>query len=64
MQLVDWGWAGSDVWLAHGIHLTTDEILLLGKAGTGIAHCPSSNARIAAGLCPVVDFRENMYQLV
>ncbi|MBF82135.1 MAG: 8-oxoguanine deaminase [Actinobacteria bacterium] len=59
MQLVDWGWAGSDVWLAHGIHLTTDEILLLGKAGTGIAHCPSSNARIAAGLCPVVDFREN-----
>jgi len=59
MQLVDWGWAGSDVWLAHGIHLTTEEISLLGKAGTGIAHCPSSNARIAAGLCPVVDFREN-----
>ena len=59
MQLVDWGWAGSDVWLAHGIHLTPEEISLLGEAGTGIAHCPSSNARIAAGLCPVVDFRKN-----
>tara|TARA_A100001037_G_scaffold45604_1_gene36787 strand:+ start:1064 stop:2110 length:1047 start_codon:yes stop_codon:yes gene_type:complete len=59
MQLVDWGWAGDDVWLAHGIHLTNDEISLLGNAGTGIAHCPSSNARIAAGLCPVVDFRKN-----
>ncbi|MDG1845934.1 MAG: 8-oxoguanine deaminase [Acidimicrobiales bacterium] len=58
MQLVEWGWAGNDVWLAHGIHLTSEEISLLGKAGTGIAHCPSSNARIAAGLCPVVDFRQ------
>ena len=47
------------MWLAHGIHLTSDEISLLGDAGTGIAHCPSSNARIAAGLCPVVDFRKN-----
>ena len=29
MQLVDWGWAGDDVWLAHGIHLTNDEISFL-----------------------------------
>ncbi|MET0805172.1 MAG: amidohydrolase family protein [Acidimicrobiales bacterium] len=53
--LDEWGWVGDDVWLAHGIHISPPEIDRLGVAGTGVAHCPSSNARLAAGLCPVTD---------
>ncbi len=56
-QLHEWGWTGGDVWFAHGIHFSSEEILLLGSEGTGVAHCPSSNARLAAGICPVVDLR-------
>lgn len=47
------GWLGEDVWLAHGVHLQGDEIPLMASTGTGIAHCPSSNARVAAGMAPV-----------
>ncbi|MEE2767969.1 MAG: 8-oxoguanine deaminase [Actinomycetota bacterium] len=56
-MLDDWGWVGSDVWLAHGIHIDDSEMIRLGSTGTGIAHCPSSNARIAAGMCRVTDLR-------
>jgi len=56
-MLDEWGWVGDDVWLAHGIHIDDDEMAILGRAGTGIAHCPSSNARIAAGMCRVTDLR-------
>jgi 8-oxoguanine deaminase len=47
------GWMGSDVWLAHGVHVHGDEIALLARTGTGVAHCPSSNARVGAGMAPV-----------
>jgi 8-oxoguanine deaminase len=56
-QMQEWGWIGDDVWLAHGIHLSGEEITTLGRLQTGVAHCPSSNARLAAGMCPVVDLR-------
>ena len=56
-MLDEWGWVGDDVWLAHGIHIDDDEMARLGSAGTGVAHCPSSNARIAAGMCRVTDLR-------
>jgi cytosine/adenosine deaminase-related metal-dependent hydrolase len=49
------GWIADDVWLAHGIHLDDAEIRLLGATGTGVAHCPSSNARLGAGMCRVSD---------
>ena len=49
----EFGWVGDDVWFAHGIHLSAEEITRLGSASTGVAHCPSSNARLAAGICPV-----------
>ena len=55
--LAEWGWLGPDVWLAHGIHLDDDEVTRLGVAGTGVAHCPSSNARLAAGMCRVTDLK-------
>lgn len=47
------GWLGDDVWFAHAIHLDPAEVAAVGRAGTGVAHCPSSNARLAAGMCPV-----------
>ena len=56
-MLDEWGWVGNDVWLAHGIHIGDDEMARLGSAGTGVAHCPSSNARLAAGMCRVTDLR-------
>jgi cytosine/adenosine deaminase-related metal-dependent hydrolase len=43
------GWLGDDVWLAHGVHLDDTAIARLGATGTGVAHCPSSNARLGAG---------------
>ena len=56
-MLDEWGWVGDDVWLAHGIHIDDGEMARLGAAGTGVAHCPSSNARIAAGMCLATDLR-------
>jgi len=47
------GWVDHDVWFAHAVHLDTSEVVRLGAAGAGVAHCPSSNARLASGLCPV-----------
>ncbi|NHC45352.1 8-oxoguanine deaminase [Motilibacter aurantiacus] len=49
------GWIADDVWVAHGIHFDDAEVARLGAAGTGVAHCPSSNARLGAGLCRVTD---------
>jgi cytosine/adenosine deaminase-related metal-dependent hydrolase len=45
------GWLGADVWLAHAVHLNDFDIARLAATGTGVAHCPSSNARLGAGLC-------------
>jgi cytosine/adenosine deaminase-related metal-dependent hydrolase len=51
------GWTGPDVWFAHGIHFDDAEIKHLGGTGTGIAHCPSSNARLGAGIARTADLR-------
>lgn len=51
------GWLGPRTWLAHGIHFNPDEIARLGAAGTGISHCPSSNMRLASGICPTLDLQ-------
>ena len=45
------GWLGPDVWLAHGVHLDDQAISRIAATGTGVAHCPSSNARLGAGIC-------------
>jgi len=52
------GWLGPDVWLAHGIHLDDAAVATLASSGTGIAHCPSSNARLGAGICRTRDLRD------
>jgi cytosine/adenosine deaminase-related metal-dependent hydrolase len=51
--LDDLGWLGDDVWLAHCVHLSAAEVARFGATGTGVAHCPSSNARLGAGIAPV-----------
>ncbi len=53
--LEDLGWLGDDVWMAHGVHLDDVAIARYAATGTGVAHCPSSNARLAAGIAPVRD---------
>ncbi len=47
------GWLGDDVWFAHLVKLDADEIALLGRTRTGIAHCPQSNGRLGSGIAPV-----------
>ncbi|MBI3950330.1 MAG: 8-oxoguanine deaminase [Acidobacteria bacterium] len=50
-------WMGDDVWLAHGIYFSDDEVVRLGQARVGIAHCPSSNMRLGSGVCRLNDLR-------
>ncbi len=47
------GWVGPDVWYAHGIHFSDREVVEMGRRGTGIAHCPTSNMRLASGTLPL-----------
>ncbi len=49
------GWLGDSTWIAHGIHFRPSEIARLGRARVGVAHCPSSNMRLASGVAPVLD---------
>jgi cytosine/adenosine deaminase-related metal-dependent hydrolase len=51
--LDDLGWLGDDVWLAHCVHVSDAAIKRLAVTGTGVAHCPSSNARLGVGISPV-----------
>lgn len=56
METVDW--LGSDVWFAHAVHVDADEIEQLAATGTGVAHCPNSNMRLASGIAPVKAYRD------
>ena len=49
----DLGWVGRDVWHAHCVKLDEAGIALFGRTGTGVAHCPCSNMRLASGIAPV-----------
>ncbi len=46
-------WVGDDVWFAHGVHINAQEIAAMAATHTGVAHCPSSNMRLASGIAPV-----------
>lgn len=52
------GWTGDDVWHAHCVHMSQAEIDLFGQTQTGVAHCPSSNMRLASGIAPLLAWRE------
>lgn len=47
-------WLGADVWFAHLVKLSREEIRLLGATGTGIAHCPQSNGRLGSGIADIL----------
>jgi len=51
--LTDLGWLGDDVWCAHCVHLSADDIADFAGSHTGVAHCPTSNLRLGAGIAPV-----------
>jgi len=50
-------WMGSDVWFAHSVFINDAEIGRMGEAGTGVAHCPTSNMRLASGIAPIAAYR-------
>ena len=52
------GWTGSDVWYAHGIHFNTEELHELARTGTGVAHCPISNMKLASGVARIPEMLE------
>jgi cytosine/adenosine deaminase-related metal-dependent hydrolase len=47
------GWLAEDVWCAHCVHLSEPEVQRFAETGTGVAHCPTSNLRLGAGVAPV-----------
>jgi len=53
----DVGWGTDRSWVAHCVHPNAAEIERLGRWGTGVAHCPSSNMILGAGLAPVTEYR-------
>jgi len=59
---VDWmdrlGWVAGDVWFAHAVHVADGEIARFARVGCGVAHCPSSNMRLASGIAPVRKYLE------
>jgi len=54
MQSVDW--VGGDVWFAHAVYVNREEVKTFAKHGCGVAHCPSSNMRLASGIAPVKEY--------
>jgi len=57
MQSLDW--VGSDVWFAHSVHVNSEEIDLYARTGCGVAHCPTSNMRLASGIAPLLQYRRS-----
>src|SRR5205085_10556342 len=51
------GWTGPDVWHAHCVKLDEAGIAIFARTGTGVAHCPCSNMRLASGIAPVRHMR-------
>ncbi|MDP2975235.1 MAG: amidohydrolase family protein, partial [Anaerolineales bacterium] len=54
MQSVDW--VGEDVWFAHAVYVNGEEVRMFAKHGCGVAHCPTSNMRLASGIAPIKEY--------
>ncbi len=54
MESVDW--VGEDVWFAHAIYVNNEEVKTFARHGCGVAHCASSNMRLASGIAPVKEY--------
>jgi cytosine/adenosine deaminase-related metal-dependent hydrolase len=57
--LDDLGWLGPDVWLAHCVHLSDQDIKRIADTGTGVAWCPTSNLRLGSGVARARDLLEH-----
>jgi cytosine/adenosine deaminase-related metal-dependent hydrolase len=57
------GWLAEDVWCAHCVHLSDDDVATFGAQGMGVAHCPTSNMRLGAGIARVRDLLEANVQV-
>ena len=55
--LEELGWIAGDVWCAHCVHLSAADVARVRAAGVGVAHCPTSNLRLGAGVAPVRELR-------
>jgi cytosine/adenosine deaminase-related metal-dependent hydrolase len=55
MQQLDW--VGRDVWFAHAVYVDSNEVDAFARTGCGVAHCPTSNMRLASGIAPVAAYR-------
>lgn len=51
--MADVGWLGDDVWYAHAVFTDDADIAAMAASGTGVAHCPTSNMRLASGIAPL-----------
>jgi 8-oxoguanine deaminase len=56
MQEVDW--VGDDVWFAHAVWVNDEEIQVFARHNCGVAHCPTSNMRLASGIAPIKQYRQ------
>ena len=56
MQAVDW--VGDDVWFAHAVWVNDEEIQVFAEHNCGVAHCPTSNMRLASGIAPIKQYRK------
>ncbi len=54
MQVVDW--VGQDVWYAHAVYVNKEEVKTFAHHGCGVAHCPTSNMRLASGIAPLKEY--------
>jgi 8-oxoguanine deaminase len=52
------GWIGEDVWFAHAVWVNQEEIEVFARHGCGVAHCPTSNMRLASGIAPIQEYLE------
>ncbi|MFQ5968324.1 MAG: 8-oxoguanine deaminase [Acidimicrobiia bacterium] len=50
------GWLGKDVWFAHAVHVSDQDVGKMAATGTGVAHCPTSNMRLGSGIAPLTSF--------
>lgn len=49
------GWMDENSFYAHCVHMSPEEVVAMGKAQGGVAHCPTSNMRLASGIAPIVE---------
>ena len=57
-RLAELGWVSARVWMAHAVHLNDADMAMMAAGGAAVAHCPSSNMRLASGAAPVMEMLE------